>query len=627
MSEGKIQIRLGAWLLLGIAVFFFTASFTLKNFTDEKPLSQVITAPALAETSAAPAYFYFNKNAEPLKLSAQAYVVGDLDTGEIILSKNEKSVWPMASVSKLMTALVTSLTMKPDENAEVTKSAVATYGGNGGLRAKEKLKVGDLLYPLLLESSNDAAEVLAEHGGRDNFINEMNTEANKLGMSSTTYQDPSGLSSQNKSTALDLFTLARFLHTEKPDIMNITTQRSYADDHHGWSSNNQFLRDVGYIGGKSGYTDPAKQTVVSMFYLPLGEVGNRSIAITLLQSQDRKKDVETAIKYLKKNIYYGTDSDANIAWVKQKDGIPEIKDPDFVTFSFLGDIMVDRGVESSVAQNFGGDFSALFDNMSIIKDSDVVFANLEGTASDVGHDLHNLYSFHMNPSIIPALKGAGVSIVSVANNHVGDWGVEAYQDTLSRLRENEILYTGGGENIEEAKAPTVIEKYGMKIGFLGFSDVGPEYMRADGNSAGILSASNPHYKEIISEAAKNVDFLIVSIHFGEEYKKEHNARQEELAHDAIDSGAKIVVGHHPHVVEDTEVYKNGFIAYSLGNFIFDQAFSEDTMGGMLLGMKIWRNGTLDVTKSEVKLNSAFQPAKIIPGKEQKLDFTPTLITP
>ena len=302
---------------------------------------------------------------------------------------------------------------------------------------------------------------------------------------------------------------------------------------------------------------------------------------------------------------------------------------DFLNLLFGGDIMLDRGVKNSVKKNFNGDYSALFEKLGILKKSDVVFANLEGPVSNVGKNIHNLYSFRMDPSAIPVLKGAGLSIVSVANNHMGDWGASAFVDTLARLKENEILYTGGGVNENEAEQPAIIEKYGMKIGYLGFSDVGPNWMKATENKSGILLASNPRFDEIVQNASKQVDYLVVSFHFGEEYQIKHNVRQEYLAHKAIDDGAKIIIGTHPHVAEDTEVYSPKsctqsscmvFIAYSLGNFIFDQGFSQNTMQGMLLQIKFNRDGSMSVTKDIVKLNKFFQPDKIIVGKEEKIIF-------
>ena len=297
-----------------------------------------------------------------------------------------------------------------------------------------------------------------------------------------------------------------------------------------------------------------------------------------------------------------------------------LKEPEFVNLAFGGDTMLDRGVRHSVVKNFGGDYAQLFNNLDILKSFDVVFANLEGTASDQGKDLHNLYSFRMDPKVIPVLKNAGFSVLSVANNHVGDWGLPAYVDTLARLKENGILYTGGGNNKGEAETPAIIEKNGIKIGFLGFSDKGPNYMAAKENTAGILLASDPDFDNIIINASKQVDYLIVSFHFGEEYQTVHNARQEYLAHKAVDDGAKIIIGAHPHVPEDTEVYKNSFIAYSLGNFIFDQSWSKPTMQGIMLEIKLSKDGSMIVKKDTTQLNSAFQLEKVTVGKPQKITF-------
>jgi poly-gamma-glutamate synthesis protein (capsule biosynthesis protein) len=546
--------------------------------------------------------------------------VGDLDTGEIILEKNKETQYPIASVSKLMTAIVSREIQNQDEITKISKTALATYGKNGDFVFNEGIKVGDLVYPLLLESSNDAAEVIAENSGRSIFINKMNTKAKDLALSNTSFEDPSGLSENNKSTVFDLFKFSQYLKTNAPDLLSVTTKKSFTNKKHIWFNNSQFLTLPGYQGGKRGYIDESLQTAVSIFTLPLGSTGIRNIGITILRSPDRYKDMKNILSYLEKNVYYGGTDDANLAWVKNKEGVLDNPEPNFVTMLFAGDMMLDRGVRNSVVKNSNGDYSLLFEKLNILKEVDIAFANLEGPASDQGVDKRNLYSFRMDPSAIPALKGAGFSVVSVANNHVGDWGRNAYSDTLARLKENEIAYTGGGMNTIEAEKPTIIEKNGMKIGYLGFSDVGPNWMKATETEPGILLASNPRFGEIIKNASGMVDYLVVSIHFGDEYKKLHNQRQSTLAHSAIDNGAKIVIGHHPHVTEDTEVYKNGFIAYSLGNFIFDQYFSKDTMEGMLLHIKLSKDGSMTVQKDTMKLNKIFQPDQIIKGKEEKIKF-------
>ena len=626
-KSGKIKKLLFATVIIGALPFILNSiiaeNLSYKKIDNSAQIINMLTGEITQQ------YFYFSKdtNQKP-KVKADAYIIGDLDTGEIILSQNENKVYPIASVSKLMTATIAKENPK-DGLITFNKKILATEGENGNFRLYEKVNPKDILYPLLLESSNDAGEAIATYFGRETFIKMMNDKTKELGMTSTSFADPTGLSAKNISDTKDLFKLAKYIKEKYPELLQITTQKSYKNKTHIWFSNNQFLNDEEYTGGKSGYTDKAEQTVISTFSLPLGKTGSRNVAIALLRSTDRHKDVENIVKYLKSNIFYGEQGDVNASWVKAKTPVEEIKNTNGepVELAFLGDIMLDRGVRNSVNKNFNGDYSKLFTKTSILKNFDIVFANLEGPASDKGDDNHNLYSFRMDPSVIPALRGAGIDILSVASNHVGDWGRDAYIDTLARLQENEIAYAGGGKNIEEATQPTIIEKNGMKIGYLAFSDVGPSSMEAGENIAGVLLANNPNFDNIIRNAKKQVDYLIVSFHFGEEYQGKHNQRQETLAHKAIDDGAKIVIGHHPHVIEDTEVYNNGYIAYSLGNFIFDQYFSTATMQGMLLKLKISADGSITAQKNIIKLNKVFQPDTVIKGKEEKIKFqTPKVPT-
>ncbi|MCM2339114.1 MAG: CapA family protein [Burkholderiales bacterium] len=621
------KIKITTLIISSIIIGIFLASFLIKNInfktitTNAENKALAIEGYPIYTEENIPQLAYFAKD-QYLKptVSAEAYVVGDLDTGEIILKKNEDMRFPLASVSKLMTALTAKELMNTDDTVKISQKILTTSGNNGNLKINEKIKISTLIYPLLLESSNDAAEAIAQYFDRNIFIKRMNQNSLKLNLEKTSFEDPSGLSANNQSTALDMFKLAGYIKLKNPDIFEITTKRNYSEKKHTWFNISQFLRKENYTGGKSGFTYPALQTVISTFSLPLSKTGTRHISISLLRSKDRLKDVENILKYLNKNIYYGGASDASVAWVKERTDLPIIYDQDYVNLTFVGDMMLDRGVESSVNKNFNGDFSFLFEKLTLLKKSDISFANLEGPASDKGKDMRNLYSFRMDPSVIPAIKGAGFDIMSVANNHMGDWKREAFADTLSRLEENEIFYTGGGINNTEAERPVIIEKYGIKIGYLGFSDVGPNWMKATEESAGILLANNPRFEEIINNASKLVDHLIVSFHFGDEYKTIHNKRQEYLAHKAIDSGAKIVVGHHPHVVEDTEIYKDGYIMYSLGNFIFDQGFSKNTMEGMIVEIKLDKDGGMTVKKNISKLNKLFKIEKIINGKEEKLKF-------
>ena len=280
--------------------------------------------------------------------------------------------------------------------------------------------------------------------------------------------------------------------------------------------------------------------------------------------------------------------------------------PAEITLNFVGDIMLDRAVLKSVEKNFKGDWNSLFENVGELSRADILFGNLEGPVSVGGKKSGSVYSFRMSPASLEAVAEAGFDVLSIANNHIGDWGSVAFADTLDAISSEGMKYAGGGWSKSEAKAPTIIEKNGIKIGFLGFSDVGPKWMEAKNNTPGILSASDPDFDQIVQNASRKVDILVVSFHFGEEYKK-HTKRQETLAHRAIDDGAKLIIGSHPHIIQETEEYGGGLISYSLGNFIFDQKFSKETMEGLLLEATVTKDGLKDYSTKIIKLDSSFVP--------------------
>jgi gamma-polyglutamate biosynthesis protein CapA len=304
------------------------------------------------------------------------------------------------------------------------------------------------------------------------------------------------------------------------------------------------------------------------------------------------------------------------AQVLENTNIAQVQQIPNTTLFFVGDIMLDRSVKSSVIKNFNGDYNELFANLDGLKYADILFGNLEGDISNVGNNVGSKYSFRMDPQVLPAIKDAGFDVVSFANNHVGDWNMKAFKDTLSRLQDIGILKTGAGMTKAEAEMPTIIEKNGTKFGFIGFSDVGPDWLAAKDNIPGILLASDPNLPEIIKNAKANCDVLIVSFHWGIEYKTIHNKRQEFLAHTAIDNGADMVIGHHPHVIEDIETYNNHPIVYSLGNFIFDQYFSKDTMHGMLFEAIFSGNKLKETTQKIIALNKFYQPEGISDWQDQ-----------
>ena len=252
--------------------------------------------------------YLLDKPVTNLPLSAGAFLVSDLTSKETVVGRNEDQVLPIASVTKLITASVAEQLLRPDQPVVVTKEAWQTYGNTGQLSVGEKLPLKIILYPLLLTSSNDAAEAIATAYGRDKFISKMNEFAKSIGMTHTHFDDPSGLSADNLSTPNDLSKLASYLYEKKPELLAITRETSYHFGRHTWTNYNNVSLMKYYIGGKNGYTTEANRTLVSLFEVPINSSSsanskvtvkkNRLLAVVLLQSDDKKKDARNLINYL-----------------------------------------------------------------------------------------------------------------------------------------------------------------------------------------------------------------------------------------------------------------------------------------------------------------------------------------
>jgi lipoprotein-anchoring transpeptidase ErfK/SrfK len=254
--------------------------------------------------------FYFIKDGmQELKVDAESYLVGDLDTGEIILQKNEREILPIASLTKLITALTSLEIISPLAKIPISKKAVSTYGESGDLVIGEKLRFLDILHPLLLESSNDAGEAIAEYYGHEDFIQKMNEKIGAIKLENTIITDPTGISENNRSTATDLFRLITYIKKYKSYILEILKEKSYQISGHNWVNNSQFMNEDGFLGSKSGYTNAAGETAIALFNIHLSEFGDsRNIAIIALKSPDRFGDVEKILRYLKYNVYYGQEN-------------------------------------------------------------------------------------------------------------------------------------------------------------------------------------------------------------------------------------------------------------------------------------------------------------------------------
>lgn len=254
-----------------------------------------------------------------------------------------------------------------------------------------------------------------------------------------------------------------------------------------------------------------------------------------------------------------------------------------VKLLFVGDVMLDRNVENKILENNKNFIYPFINIYDYLNSFDFVVANLEGPVSSGGTKVGSIYSFRMNPSIIESLKKTNIKVLNLANNHIFDYGKIALEDTLNLLKENDLYYYGIGDE-NSAYEPLILEKDGIKIGFLGFSDF-LKHLKPEENKIGI-AIIDEKIADYIKKAKEKVDILIVTFHWGEEYQKVHNQRQEEIAKKVISAGANLVIGHHPHVIQDIGVFNDKFIFYSLGNFIFDQDFSKETMEGGLVEIEI-----------------------------------------
>jgi len=289
-----------------------------------------------------------------------------------------------------------------------------------------------------------------------------------------------------------------------------------------------------------------------------------------------------------------------------------------ITIILVGDIMLNRGVEYMIKKEGDGDFKFPF--LEIAKDlngADILFGNLEGPISGKGTKVGSIYSFRAEPEAIEGLIHAGFDVISLANNHAFDYGRVALEDCLAKLSNAKISYVGAGLNEIEAFGPVIKEINGstgspLRIGFLAYTNLGPESWKATSENLGIARVSEKDMekvKESIKSAKEKVDILIVSLHAGEEYAAEPTQFQVEFSKAAVDAGADLVVGHHPHVVQKSEKrYKDKWIFYSLGNFVFDQSFSEETMKGEMLEILIEDGKINELIPKKIKLNNYFQPA-------------------
>jgi len=289
----KLSFSFG--LLFGIAIVLFATLFrgTESSYiariagepAEEETIEQVVASPIIQEVTLS---------------AAGAYTIG----GQELYSFRADKRWPIASITKLMTALVADrlyLSEKPYEIIEITEEAVATEGDSGNLAAHELVRADDLIKAMMLVSSNDAAAALAEHYGEEAFVAEMNKTAVELGMTGTTFVDPTGLSVQNLSTVEDVRRLTKFIWDNYTYIFNISQRPRDTiidrSDGSTWSLENinSFAGRSDFLGGKTGSIPEAEGNLVSIFSVP---ERNDEIIIIVLGTENRFLETEKILSDL-----------------------------------------------------------------------------------------------------------------------------------------------------------------------------------------------------------------------------------------------------------------------------------------------------------------------------------------
>lgn len=243
-----------------------------------------------------------------------------------------------------------------------------------------------------------------------------------------------------------------------------------------------------------------------------------------------------------------------------------------VTFCAVGDILMDRGIKNMM-RKYGWDypFRAAAD---FIRQFDIAFCNLEGPISNNGAPVDKRYVFCGDPASLNGLKKSGFDIISLANNHILDYGYQALMDTIRILEEKGFYPIGAGKDQATAGQARIIHKNGLSFAFLAYVTYYPAGIKYSRNKPGGAYAYTERIIEEIKKVREKVDYVIVSSHWGNEYEFYPTDKQRKYAHLCIDNGADLVLGHHPHVIQSIEKYKGKYIIYSLGNFIFDQHRKE-----------------------------------------------------
>jgi poly-gamma-glutamate capsule biosynthesis protein CapA/YwtB (metallophosphatase superfamily) len=289
--------------------------------------------------------------------------------------------------------------------------------------------------------------------------------------------------------------------------------------------------------------------------------------------------------------------------------------PEVTTITAVGDIMLGRRVGDRHRANPGAPLAPLGKRLA---GAEITVGNFESTLSAAGSPTQGGDSFAASPRVRPALRAAGFDLLSLANNHVGDYGDRALRQTLDRFDSARIETVGAGRNLDAARRPVIIERDGVRVGFLAVDSIG-ETPSATGTRAGTNRLNMPprtgplnrsqlmRLTSDIRALDRRVDTVVVLTHWGTQYTHRPEPSQRTAARAFADAGADLVIGGHPHWVQGYEMAGSAVVVHSLGNFIFDMDFQTKTREGIFLEILLWGGAVKAVEPVPYVIDGAFTP--------------------
>ncbi|MFH1941161.1 MAG: CapA family protein [bacterium] len=284
----------------------------------------------------------------------------------------------------------------------------------------------------------------------------------------------------------------------------------------------------------------------------------------------------------------------------------------------VGDLMM-GGRALTILEERGPDYP--FDSTrTILQQADISIANLEAPFTTRGVAFDKQYTFRVPPEYAIGVKRAGFDVLTLANNHVLDYGPEGLFSTSDILDSLSIAHCGAGRDAKEAERGVVLERGGWRVGFLAYSMTYPSEFWDGSERCGTAYPHQGRMEAHIRSLKDSVDLVVVSFHWGGDLHVHPRPYQREYAHIAVDCGADLVVGHHPHVLQGLEMYQGRLIAYSLGNFVFG-SYNRNAKESAMLKVRFDSLGFLMAEVIPINVYNddvAFQPRLLKGVKKQKV---------